>query len=156
MTNLAADQSPHQRQLLDRASRPDLRRWLDHTATRAVVSDLSGSPATAYGRKATGRIVRTRAHHPASGRGALRALRRPPRQRCPPCAEIYRADTYQLINAGLIGGKGVPTPSRTPGGVRHPHCALVRSRPHASGNRGRGRSALPPAPHLTVCPHGKA
>lgn len=27
---------------------------------------------------------------------------------CPPCAEIYRADTYQLIRAGLAGGKGMP------------------------------------------------
>ncbi|MFC6368013.1 replication initiator [Nonomuraea thailandensis] len=28
--------------------------------------------------------------------------------RCPACAEIYRADTYHLIRAGLVGGKGVP------------------------------------------------
>ncbi|GAA3143306.1 replication initiator protein RepSA [Planomonospora alba] len=28
--------------------------------------------------------------------------------RCPACAEVYRADTYQLIRAGLAGGKGVP------------------------------------------------
>ena len=28
--------------------------------------------------------------------------------RCPPCAETYRADTYQLIRAGLTGGKGIP------------------------------------------------
>ncbi|WSA18347.1 replication initiation protein [Streptosporangium subroseum] len=28
--------------------------------------------------------------------------------RCPTCAEVYRADTYQLIRAGLVGGKGVP------------------------------------------------
>ncbi|MGW0071543.1 replication initiator, partial [Streptosporangium sandarakinum] len=28
--------------------------------------------------------------------------------RCPACAETYRADTYQLIRAGLTGGKGVP------------------------------------------------
>jgi hypothetical protein len=28
--------------------------------------------------------------------------------RCPPCAEVYRADTYQLIRAGLAGGKGIP------------------------------------------------
>lgn len=27
---------------------------------------------------------------------------------CPACAETYRADTYQLIRAGLIGGKGLP------------------------------------------------
>src|ERR1039457_1011579 len=28
--------------------------------------------------------------------------------RCLPCAEVYRADTYQLIRAGLTGGKGIP------------------------------------------------
>src|SRR5262245_45622105 len=28
--------------------------------------------------------------------------------RCPPCAEVYSADTYQLIRAGLSGGKGIP------------------------------------------------
>jgi hypothetical protein len=28
--------------------------------------------------------------------------------RCPACAELYRSDTYQLIRAGLVGGKGVP------------------------------------------------
>jgi replication initiator protein RepSA len=27
---------------------------------------------------------------------------------CPPCAETYRADIYQLIRAGLAGGKGMP------------------------------------------------
>ena len=29
--------------------------------------------------------------------------------RCPSCSETYRADTYQLIRAGLVGGKAVPT-----------------------------------------------
>lgn len=28
--------------------------------------------------------------------------------RCPSCSETYRADTYQLIKAGLVGGKSVP------------------------------------------------
>src|SRR4051812_10404929 len=27
---------------------------------------------------------------------------------CPPCSEVYRADTFQLIRAGLSGGKGIP------------------------------------------------
>ncbi|SNR79867.1 hypothetical protein SAMN06265360_12011 [Haloechinothrix alba] len=27
---------------------------------------------------------------------------------CPACSETYRADTYQLVKAGLMGGKGVP------------------------------------------------
>src|SRR5215831_4572685 len=26
---------------------------------------------------------------------------------CPACAQTYRADTYQLIRAGLVGGKGI-------------------------------------------------
>jgi hypothetical protein len=28
--------------------------------------------------------------------------------RCAPCAEVYRADAYQLLAAGLAGGKGLP------------------------------------------------
>ncbi|MEV7772821.1 replication initiator [Kitasatospora sp. NPDC086791] len=28
--------------------------------------------------------------------------------RCPSCAETYRRDTYHLITAGLVGGKGTP------------------------------------------------
>ncbi|HYA68337.1 MAG TPA: replication initiator [Acidimicrobiales bacterium] len=27
---------------------------------------------------------------------------------CPPCASIYRGDAYQLLAAGLRGGKGIP------------------------------------------------
>jgi hypothetical protein len=27
---------------------------------------------------------------------------------CPTCAETYRADTWQLVAAGMRGGKGVP------------------------------------------------
>ncbi|MEU6701725.1 replication initiator [Pseudonocardia sp. NPDC046786] len=27
---------------------------------------------------------------------------------CPSCAETYRADTFQLVTAGLVGGKGTP------------------------------------------------
>src|SRR6266705_2342053 len=28
--------------------------------------------------------------------------------RCPACAEVYRRDAFQLVRAGLAGGKGVP------------------------------------------------
>ena len=28
--------------------------------------------------------------------------------RCQPCAEVYQADAYQLVKAGVAGGKGVP------------------------------------------------
>jgi hypothetical protein len=109
MTNLAADQSPHQRQLLDRASRPDLRRWLDHTAsTRGCVRPvrLTGNLHTVE--QATGRVVRSR-HTSELPDGVLYVPCGDRRASvCPPCAEIYRADTYQLITAGMVGGKGVP------------------------------------------------
>ncbi|TQL96014.1 hypothetical protein FB559_1531 [Actinoallomurus bryophytorum] len=75
--------------------------------------------------------------------------------RCPSCAEIYRADTYQLVRAGLVGGKGVPdsvtghpavfatltAPSFGPVHVRRAQDGKVRPcRPR----RGLGR-----------CPHGR-
>ena len=39
---------------------------------------------------------------------SCRRLQDPPRLPVPACAEVYRADTYQLIRAGLSGGKGIP------------------------------------------------
>jgi hypothetical protein len=75
--------------------------------------------------------------------------------RCPPCAEVYRADTYQLIRAGLSGGKGVPetvashpcvfttltAPSFGPVHLRREKVGrILRCRP-----RRRGRT----------CPHGR-
>ncbi len=33
--------------------------------------------------------------------------------RCPACAEVYRADTYQLIRAGLVGGRVSRPPLRS-------------------------------------------
>src|SRR5262249_53517449 len=73
---------------------------------------------------------------------------------CPPCAEVYRADTYQLTRAGLSGGKGVPdtvaahpcvfttltAPSFGPVHVqREKDGRLLRCRPRRRGQ---------------VCPHG--
>ena len=74
---------------------------------------------------------------------------------CPPCAEVYQADTYQLIRAGLSGGEGIPetvaehpcvfttltAPSFGPVHVRREKDGrLLRCRP-----RRRGR----------ICPHGR-
>ncbi len=35
-------------------------------------------------------------------------MEEPPCLVCPACAESYRTDTYQLVKAGLVGGKRVP------------------------------------------------
>jgi excisionase family DNA binding protein len=57
---------------------------------------------------ATGELLHryTTVHEPGGALPIACKTRRA--SRCPPCAEVCRADTYQLIRAGLSGGKGVP------------------------------------------------
>ena len=43
-----------------------------------------------------------------AGRGAVEGLRHPPGAALPVLCATYRADAYQLLAAGLKGGKGVP------------------------------------------------
>ncbi len=65
---------------------------------------------------------------------------------CPPCAERYRGDAYQLIAAGLRGGKGVPdTVTEHPAvfvTLTAPSFGVVHTRPLG---RGRQAAALPAA-----------
>jgi hypothetical protein len=75
--------------------------------------------------------------------------------RCPPCAAVYRADAYQLLRAGLAGGKGVP---QTISG--HPRLFVTFTAPtfgpvHSSRvRRGRVQSCRPVRP-AARCPHGR-
>jgi hypothetical protein len=76
---------------------------------------------------------------------------------CPPCAERYRGDAYQLIVAGLRGGKGVPDTI-----VQHPAVFMtltapsfgpVHTRPLAAD--GGPRRCRPRRDH-PVCAHGNS
>ncbi|MEU8362131.1 replication initiator [Nonomuraea sp. NPDC048882] len=79
--------------------------------------------------------------------------------RCPSCAETYRADTFHLIRAGLLGeDKGVP------GSVRqHPRVLATFTAPsfgpvHAhrpSAGRDRKSSPCHPRRSAPTCPHGR-
>jgi hypothetical protein len=74
--------------------------------------------------------------------------------RCPPCAETYRADTYQLIRAGLSGGKGVPATV-----TDHPCVFLTLTAPsfgpvHARREKDGRLLRCRPRRHGGVCPHG--
>ena len=74
--------------------------------------------------------------------------------RCPPCAETYRADTYQLIRAGLTGGKGIPaTVAAHPAAfltLTAPSFGPVHARRERNGRVLRCRPRRAPRP----CPHG--
>jgi hypothetical protein len=75
---------------------------------------------------------------------------------CPSCAETYRADTYQLIRAGLAGGKGVPESVATHpcvfGTFTAPSFGPVHTRalgPGGKVQRCRPRRTWP------ICQHGR-
>jgi len=75
---------------------------------------------------------------------------------CLPCGETYRADTYQLIRAGLVGGKGMPESL-----AAHPCVFATFTAPSfgsvhtrvitSSGTVARCR----PRRKATFCPHGR-
>ena len=89
----------------------DHHRWLAHTAnTRGCVRPVRLTGQLHTVKKATGRIIESRHTVTDMPDGVLYVPCGDRRASvCPPCAETYRADTYQLIRAGLTGGKGVPT-----------------------------------------------
>jgi replication initiator protein RepSA len=96
--------------ILRRSTSPDHGRWLAHVAvTRGCVRPVRLTGALHTVEQATGRIVATRHTSTDLPDGVIYVPCGDRRASvCPPCAETYRADTYQLIKAGLVGGKGVP------------------------------------------------
>jgi hypothetical protein len=75
---------------------------------------------------------------------------------CPTCARTYRADTYHLIRAGLVGGKSTPA---TVGG--HPRVFATLTAPGfgaVHGRRERDGRVRVCRPRRTAghCPHGVA
>ncbi|MEU8321189.1 replication initiator [Nonomuraea sp. NPDC048881] len=75
--------------------------------------------------------------------------------RCPACAETYRADTYHLIRAGLVGGKGVPETVTT-----HPTLFVTLTAPsfgavHTRREHNRKVQPCHARRNATTCPHGR-
>jgi hypothetical protein len=74
--------------------------------------------------------------------------------RCPSCAATYRADAYQLLAAGLKGGKGVPDTV-----AEHPRLFVTFTAPsfgRVHTRKAQGRLVLPCHPYRqgARCPHG--
>jgi hypothetical protein len=74
--------------------------------------------------------------------------------RCPSCAATYRADAYQLLAAGLKGGKGVPESV-----AGHPRLFVTFTAPsfgRVHSRKTRGRLVLPCHPYRqgARCRHG--
>ena len=103
-------------QALARASQPDYFGWLEHVraasgCTRPI--RLTGSLTTLE--PGTGRILDERHTNQLPDAAIYKACGNRRHSVCPSCARTYQRDAYQLLRAGLVGGKGVPaTVSRHP------------------------------------------
>jgi len=96
-------------ELINRAARTDYRQWL----TSAAPAGGCARPIRLTGRMhdvntATGEVLSTLDTSSMPDHVIYTACGDRRASVCPSCAETYRRDTYQLIRAGLAGGKGVP------------------------------------------------
>ncbi|MFA1546788.1 replication initiator [Actinomadura chokoriensis] len=145
------------RDMANRYNRADFRAW----ARRAHSTGGCAQPVHLRGRithldPLTGEIL----HHYSTAQepgGALRVACKTRRaSRCLACAETYRADTYQLVRAGLVGGKGVPDTVST-----HPAAFVTLTAPSFGPVHSRrvGKSggvvACRPRRDGGPCPHGR-
>ena len=72
---------------------------------------------------------------------------------CPSCSRLYQADAWQLVAAGIRGGKGV-----SPSVVAHPQLFVTLTAPsfgpvHRSDVSGDGPRPCRPRRHAGPCPH---
>ena len=103
-------------QALARATRPDYFDWLHHVQAAAGCTRpirLSGTLSTIDA--ATDRVLDHRHTDQLPDAAIYKACGNRRGTVCPSCARTYQRDAYQLLRAGLVGGKGVPeTVSRHP------------------------------------------
>jgi len=146
-----------QAELLHRAARDDYQQWLASAATaggcvrpirlRGHMHDVDA---------ATGEILSTLDTESLPDRVIYTACGDRRASVCPPCAETYRRDTYQLVRAGLAGGKGVPESVAIHPCVfatfTAPSFGPVHTRPRSKGGK---IARCRPRREASFCPHGR-
>jgi hypothetical protein len=104
-----AELAPHWKDALEVAGKPGFWRWRQQVAATggcAAPIHLTGGSRMILA--ATGEILHSYTTDDEPGERLLVACGNRRTSRCPSCAETYRADSYQLIKAGMAGGKGTP------------------------------------------------
>jgi hypothetical protein len=144
-------------QLLERATRPDYHQWLaGASAARGCVRPIRLRGTIHDINPATGEILRTLDTDTLPDKALYAPCGDRRASVCPACAETYRADTYQLIRAGLTGGKGIPESV-----TAHPCVFATFTAPsfgpvHTRNVRPDGRPArCRPRRKTQTCPHGR-
>jgi hypothetical protein len=152
---------------LYRASQPDYHDWQQHIRGAAGCSHpvrLAGDMLTIEAN--TGRLLSSAStsdmpdgviYKPCGNRRATA---------CPSCADVYRRDAYQIIRAGMVGGKGIPGTVAAHSAVfatfTAPSFGPVHTRAvnrHTCANRRRCDCRPDPCRanrNHPTCPHGEA
>ncbi|WP_330465124.1 replication initiator [Micromonospora zamorensis] len=92
-----------------RAQQPDYFGWLEHVRAAAACTRpirLAGQLLTVE--PTTGRLLDARHTDAMPDAAIYKACGNRRAAVCPACAQTYQRDAYQLLRAGLVGGKGVP------------------------------------------------
>ena len=142
--------------LVVRATGPQLGRWQEQVAaTGYCAHPIRLSGRTMHVDRATGEVreVYDTADEPDAV--LLTACGNRRESRCPSCAATYRADAYQLVRAGLEGGKGVPDSI-----AGHPRLFVTFTAPsfgpvHTCRERRGKRRPCRPRDRDKRCPHGR-
>ncbi|ACZ00062.1 replication initiator [Thermomonospora curvata] len=146
------------RDMAAKMARPDFRRWAARTrALGGCLQPIHLKGRVDYLDPATGELLHRYTTTSEPG-GTLRVACKTRRaSRCPACAEVYRADTYHLVKAGLVGGKGVPATV-----AAHPAAFVTLTAPSFGPVHARrttpGGNVRPcrPRRNTTTCPHGRS
>jgi hypothetical protein len=112
-------------QALARAAQPGYFDWLTHVRPAAGCTRpirLTGTLDTIEA--TTGRLLDSRHTDHLPDAAIYKACGNRRSSVCPSCARTYQRDAYQLLRAGLVGGKGVPTTVS-----RHPAVFLTLTAP---------------------------
>ncbi|MFI5491361.1 replication initiator [Actinoplanes sp. NPDC051859] len=96
-------------QAVARASRPDYHGWLSHVQAAAGCTRPIRLSGTLNRYTAAGTLLDSRHTDDLPDRAIYKACGNRRGTVCPACARTYQRDAYQLLRAGLVGGKGVPT-----------------------------------------------
>jgi replication initiator protein RepSA len=157
-TRIGLDRIDARAAMLARAGRGDYWRWLAHVQTAAACTRpvrLAGTVHTVN--TATGELLDSRATADMPDAVIYKSCGNRRASACPACAEVYRADAYQLVLAGLRGGKGIPD---TVAG--HPAVFATLTAPsfglvHSQRRRHPTAGARPCRPRRIPerCPHGR-
>jgi hypothetical protein len=152
-------------QAVARAARPDYQAWLSHVKTAAACTRpvrLAGTIATIEA--ATGRILAERSTADMPDGVIYKPCGNRRESVCPSCSKLYQRDAYQVVRAGLVGGKGVPEqvahhpavfPTFTAPGFGEVHTRKVKRHTCARRKDCDCRSEPCHARRdVTVCPHG--